>query len=718
LDELDTPGRLTVAETASDDYDFYPVAGPDGIVRNADCVKLGGATPEPVEVQDSGPGAFSIAADAEDVISCTVYNRHRAAPPASIRVSKKWVLRQVDTARQPLANVPDQVFDEGSQPGQFQAGLGASLVAEPGVANYPRLTWGAEYAGMAEGDRLSLTENPAARAPSGCAVVSSLVTGQPDGSGGLDTGIAPVELADYEFDLRAGLNEFQVTNTMACLTQLSLYKSVDWRPPAPPASSEWTLSAVPLEDPSQPGASPLPGPRGTYDDSDAGTAPTESVTPGWTYALAESGGDPRYVQWAVKDPAEPFPEQATGSWVCNLEINGEIFEDPSGWLSEGLRGAVSVPWGGHVHCIAVNYTANLTVEKRVQGGTAQPGDWTFTVAPVGDAPPGLVAATAQPAGATVHLRPGQKYRITEDSGGPANYVLDSVDCVWDELDGTERTQHFTSPPELAVDQGGSAVCTFTNRALAHVGIAKSDSLAARSVPAAGSRFDYYLDVVSDGAAAAQSVVLSDAVPAGLRIVSVNAEGSGWTDSTSGNALRLTNPSLPLGTHRVVVTVEVTSALDGSKDLVNEACVGATNDAATADVCSRDTIPGGPPPGTASPSVPPTGGPPTSGPPTSGPPTSGPPTSGPPTSPSASPSTGGPTGASSGPPTGSVPAEPSGANPPPGGSESGGGTPPRTGGALPFTGAGDLGWLTGLAAVALLAGVGMVAARRRARNTGR
>ncbi|MDR2566449.1 MAG: DUF11 domain-containing protein [Bifidobacteriaceae bacterium] len=738
LDQLDGPGRLIVAENVGDDYDFYPVKGADGIDHNAECVKLGGGTPEPLAVRDEGEASFSVAADAEDVISCTVYNQHQATPPASIRVSKKWVLRQVDADRQPLAGVPDQVFDEGSQPGQFQAGLNATLAADPGVANYTGLTWGAEYAGMTKGARLSLTEDPAARAPSGCNVVASMVTGQPDGSGGIDTGITPVALADYEYDLEAGLNEFQVTNTVACLTRLSLYKTVDSRAPAPPPSAEWTLRAIPLADPAETGGPPLAGPRGNYDETDTTTAPTGPVTPGWTYALAESGGDPRYVQWSVQDPAEPFPDQATGSWICNLEIDGEIFEDPSGWLSEGLRGAVAVPWGGHVHCIAVNYTGNLTIEKRVRGGSAQPGDWTFTVTPVGEVPAGLTALAAQPAGGTVHLRPAQTYKLSEDSGGPANYVLDSVDCVWDELDGTERTQHFTAPPELAVGMGGSATCTFNNRAVAQVGIAKSDSLTPKSVPGAGSRFDYHLDVTSDGAAAAQSVVVSDAVPPGLRIVSVSAEGSGWTDLTSGNDLRLTNPSLPAGRYRVTVTVEVTAALDVTKDLVNEACVGAANDAATADVCASDTVPGGPPPATQPPTTqppttqppttqPPTTGPPTTQPPTTGPPTTQPPTTQPPTSAPASPPPTGPApSSSSGPPTGSASTPPTDSGSPPGqganpsGNQpgTGDGQPPKQGGGLPRTGASELGWMTGLAAIALLAGASLLAARRRARQSGR
>jgi hypothetical protein len=694
LDNVLTPGRLKVTETAAQDYNYYPVEV-EGKSQNADCFKLGGANPARIEVKDEGAASFSVEAGQKDVISCTVYNQHKAANPASVKVSKKWTLRQVDQDGKPVPGTAAQTFDEGQQPGQFQASLKVTL--DKGAATEREmtdLTWGTEYSGMTEAVQASLTEDKGPQVPFGCTVAGADVTGEPDGSGGLSA-IQPQSLDAYSYKLGSGLNLFQITNTIECRALLSLYKVVENRSPVA-APDLWTLSAIPLPDPSKPGVTPLPGPTGQWDGKYLDKAPIGDVTPGWTYALAESAGDPEYVQWRVPDPAEPFPEQASGSWACNLETKDGILTDPNAWISEGLRGAVSIPWGGHVYCFAVNYTGQITVIKNVNGGSAKPTDWTFTVTPQGLGADSLPTHSALASGLTTRIKPGQTYKITEDSPGPANHVLDSVDCTWDELNGSERTQRFTEPPELTVDLGGSATCTFNNRALAHVSVAKSNSLGSGKVPSSGSQFDYYLDVTSDGAAAAQGVDLHDAVPAGLRIVSVTPSGSGWTDLTSGNALHLTNASLPAGAYRIAVTVAVTRSLDTTKNLVNEACVEASNAAPDRGNCSTTTIPGGSPP----PSSPPPSSPPPSSPPASSPPVSSPPaSSGPPVSPT---TTGSP---SSSPPS---PDQGVGSHGPgqPGGKGPGGG--------LPFTGTDSAGWLTGLAAALMVLGLALVAARRRSR----
>ncbi|MDR1442924.1 MAG: DUF11 domain-containing protein [Bifidobacteriaceae bacterium] len=600
LDDLSLPGDLLVSETVAADYQLHQTEI-ESVLKNADCFLLGGVSPVRLDVTNVGANGFSVQVGQQDSVSCTVYNQHESAHPASIRVSKKWVLRQVDLDGDPVLGTVDQLFDQGSQPGPFQAGLLATLdKGQPTESELPDLTWGTEYSGMTEGVTADLSEAPAAQIPYGCEVVSADVTGGPDGSGGL-TPVTPKSLDQYQYTLQAGLNQFQITNTIACRSVLTLYKVVDDQMPPVADSDLWELEGIPLPDDTSL-VTPLVGPKGRFDATDIFSAPTANVTPGRTYAMAESGGDPEYQQWRSADPAEPLLAEASGSWVCNLET-ADFSADA--WISDGLRGAVAVPWGGHVRCVAANYTAQITVTKTVVGGSASSSDSAFTVTPVGLGADSLPTHAGLESGATTHVKPGQVYTVTEDSGGPAFYVLDSVECTWDQADGTERTEVFSAPPQLTLALGGNAECEFTNRGVANVLITKTDSRAPDKVPSAGSQFAYFLEVESNGAVAAQSVDVSDAVPTGLRIVSVTPAGTGWADFTSGNSLRLTNASLPVGSYRITVVVAVTNALDTTKNLVNRACVKAANNSVSGERCSTDIIPGGPPPTTRSPRIGPT-----------------------------------------------------------------------------------------------------------------
>ena len=175
------------------------------------------------------------------------------------------------------------------------------------------------------------------------------------------------------------------------------------------------------------------------------------MTPGVTYPLAESGGDPNYVQ-DVAQNANPIPG-STGSWGCvQVDAGGNVIPG----FSDGLNGGVTVPLGIRVRCTAINRTVDVVLQKVVKnnfGGTATPADWNLTVTPTGTPPAGVVAqtVTGSLAGASIHVRPGQNYSLSENPG-PAGYTLASLSC--NGVNETSFTLQISSPP---------TTCTFTNR---------------------------------------------------------------------------------------------------------------------------------------------------------------------------------------------------------------------------------------------------------------
>ena len=110
------------------------------------------------------------------------------------------------------------------------------------------------------------------------------------------------------------------------------------------------------------------------------------MTPGARYTLAESAGDPRYIQRAGAN-AVPIPG-STVSWQCQeIDANGNVIPG----FADGLNGGVIVFIGLSVRCTAVNDTARLILIKNVtndNGGTAVPADFTLVATPTGTASPG------------------------------------------------------------------------------------------------------------------------------------------------------------------------------------------------------------------------------------------------------------------------------------------------------------------------------------------
>lgn len=177
------------------------------------------------------------------------------------------------------------------------------------------------------------------------------------------------------------------------------------------------------------------------------------MTPGVAYQLAEklASNDPELLNYVQDDyRSQPLLHPlSTGSMHC-------VTDDGLG-NDDGTEGAVVVPLGQHVTCTATNRAATLTVAKIVDGGTATPGDFTFTLTPIPPHPNGLapviIHGAAAP-GSTVTVRPGQTYQVTETGAG--HYQLESFVCA---VEGGQPSSGTT----LTIPAGNAAVgCTATN----------------------------------------------------------------------------------------------------------------------------------------------------------------------------------------------------------------------------------------------------------------
>ncbi|MEO6996865.1 MAG: hypothetical protein ABI112_02165, partial [Terracoccus sp.] len=403
-----TAGSVGITETQQSGYTLQQVGS-----KNAVCVRtdIGAA----VTVTNQGALGFTVPASSTFPVSCTLYNR-APQPQASVVVNKFWDV---------TANGTTTRYPDGSQPDGFSA-----LATINGSAQ----GWGDPRGGFSAGDVVTIDETASVTGRPLCTLSPGRVTkanGQPA------TSALP-----YKPTLAGGANSYEITNAVNCRTQLSLTKTVLNGPAAP---TDWNLNAA-----APTGA--LPGPTGK-----TGTGPATNVlvTANVIYTLAESGGDPRYLQRANPN-ATPIPG-STISWACvTLSADGTTVIPG---YSDGLNGGVTVPLGANVRCTASNYTATLQIRKLVQntnGGTAVPGDFTITATPTGPAlPPGLTAQTVT--GNSVYqsfiVRPDVTYRITET--GPAGYTQQSLEC--EVTTGQPRTDGSVVVPPL---ETGS--CTVTN----------------------------------------------------------------------------------------------------------------------------------------------------------------------------------------------------------------------------------------------------------------
>jgi uncharacterized repeat protein (TIGR01451 family) len=641
---------LRVTETDVPGYTIFPDGG-----QRAVCNRIEGATPVDVPVTNEVNGnEFTIPLTAEAAISCTVYNKPTTTAPASVKVKKKWVIQQVDDETgSPVAL--EKRYNEGEQPPEFSAGLKMNVSGVPGPSSYSGLSWDTEYGGLASDSSLVLEEDPAIAYPPGCDVVSAQVTGEGLGVPSL----TPKEesLDSYSPTLAGGLNTFEITNTVACSTELTLVKMVHNFLKDPEL---WILTAARPTD-----SDVLEGPSGKPSTIVLGLNNiTADVTPGAVYTLSESGGDPAFQPLTAPPGTGDAPAQGSvGSWICYrmtrspTPADPEVF-DPSridGWLSEGLHGSITVPWGGHVVCIAINYTSILKVTKTVTGPNPPPDtSWSFTLAPQGGpanlpTEKGTVKDLEQ-----VLMAPDQNYILSEDPGGPPGYALREIRCTWDDQANPTQEATFQAPATLNFPHGTEAECEVINDPVTEVALTKANTLTGGVAPtAAGGTFDYVITVENKGTNPAWNVEVSDAVPAAFRVVNATLPAAPpsappaevWSNDSNGNDVKFTIGKLNPGTVEIHVTVELVAPMAESAGPVdNRACVKATNDVDQTNNCGTSRV------------VPPVPGDPQSGPsvPADG--------STPPPSGTAPPGTTPPPGGTT-PPGANTPPPPGGTNPP-------------------------------------------------------
>ncbi|WP_051172468.1 SpaA isopeptide-forming pilin-related protein [Microbacterium indicum] len=343
----------------------------------------------------ANPG-FSLTVEAGEQVNCTVYNtedRH----PADVQVDKTWVVNGTEYAN-------------GDQPDALRAEL--ALTSSGSDAAKPQ-DWATIRDGYEVGDDVGIGEAMSFGDMQRCELVEATIVEVNGDAVSLDMAYAvdaaPADDALTRIALDQEHNTIVVRNEITCTSELTLVKQVEGGSADP---TDWTLDAI-----APSGAAA--GPRGATGSPEA----TGVVTADATYALAESGGDPRYAQ--VDERARPLAlPDSTGSWQCVLvDADGAVISD----VIDGADGGATVPLGQAMRCTAVNQTASITLLKHVVdpidgGDTAS--DWSLTASPA-EGVSGLEASVVTGAeedvdgASTVNVRPDHTYTVSED--GPAGY---------------------------------------------------------------------------------------------------------------------------------------------------------------------------------------------------------------------------------------------------------------------------------------------------------
>lgn len=468
---------VNITETQQSGYTLVP-QGAGAAARNAVCKDETGAAQT---VTNNGALGFTVNALQAKIVSCTVYNQ-APNPQASIKVNKNWVINGT-------------AYANGSQP------FGTANLTLAGAAK----NFGQEYTGYTQGNTVAIAETTTNLPPYCSAPVVS-------GDVGTKT-------------LGAGLNTYQITNTVTCTTQLKLIKVVQG---GNAAANLWTLNALPMQN----DTTPITNPAVALQYTPGTTGVTGAVTPGVVYELAESGGDPRYAQEDVRNPAQPRP-RSTGSWHCfTTDANGNRTGE-----YDGLNGGVVVGLGQHVECEARNRTATLSILKNVvnqYGLTAAPSAFSLTATPTGTVPAGLNPATVTGgttvvAGNTINVRPGQSYALTESTVN--GYTQQSLSCTSD-IGAGPVNYPLNGDGTVSVAALGNVVCTFVNHDVpAKLTLVKSVSNGSTGGTAAATAWT--LKATASGAPTPALTGVSGA--AGVTAVTVNPNVAYTLAETGGPA---------------------------------------------------------------------------------------------------------------------------------------------------------------------------------------
>lgn len=537
---------ITVTEEQQPGYTLLPQAGANAVCTARSPDAPDGAPVVVTDVDDPDDPGFSFTMAANSAVSCVLYNQ-APTPPAALVVEKTW-------------EINGETVAQGAQPSGITADLWLTL---PGQADPVRGGWGVTRDQLV-GDDVGLAEVVSFGSRDLCTLDSATVTainGDPVGvafpsevrPAGADPDVAP-GVTFYPLTLSVPLTTVAVTNTVTCPTELSLTKTALGGNTPPTA---WDLTAT------GPGGAALAGPTGSAGVTDV------AVTPGETYVIAESGGEPWYAQVDQRG-ADAVPG-STGSAFCRvLSADGSLLGD----VINGLNGSVVPTLGQRTTCELVNFTARLALRKVVQnadGSPAPPDAWSLTATPVGPGvPAGLgpttVAGTSAPLGDVFFVRPGTPYALTESAApdAPAGYTLAGIDCA---LGPSPR-----EAPTVTVEQLSSIICTFTNVADPSAWtVVKSSDPASGTTVQPGDVVTYTLTASDLGTGAARPTgltVVDDlaGVLGAATLVPGSITASTGTASLTGTTLTWTVPLLD-DTATLTYQVVVSDDPDGAA-LVN------------------------------------------------------------------------------------------------------------------------------------------------------
>jgi fimbrial isopeptide formation D2 family protein len=455
-------------------------------------------------------------------------------------------------------------YPNGSQPFELQAAL--TLTGPDDPAPTPQ-NWDEPRSGYSAPTSVDIGETiDNARIPECILTASTIEAGAPDATA---PGTGTVFTGTSTQDVVAGDNEWTITNAVRCSSFLTLRKTVSSGSASP---DSWNLTGIGA-------AGALPGPSGTTGSAEATRV---EVSPGELYQLAEAvtPGNETLTKYYAQTDLRTRPLQfplSTGSWNCELDGLGDRV------LSEtGIEGAIAVPLGQAVTCTADNNISTLTVIKEVNGGTAQPSDFTFHLQPldrVGVDPGGIdVAGGPAPAGNTIQVTPLRHYQLTEVSG-PPGYQLDDLTC-------SSGIRSFT-PNDIFAEPGGSITCVATNSFTEWTYFKTSDPPSG-SVVQPGDIVTYTVTAQQTAGAPTTDVVITDDLSDVLddaTLVDGSIQAQAGTAVFTPPILTWTIPSLS-GT--VTLTYQVTVNPGAWNTTLRNVAGGITGENVPADPCDPAT----------------------------------------------------------------------------------------------------------------------------------
>ncbi len=245
-----------------------------------------------------------------DNVVCTVINK-QAQKDASITASKVWLIQDGTGALIRTVHQPAQGGD-GTLPSGISAEFGAT---GPGAAGATALTWGGTRGGYKVNDSVTVSETVTIPASlPGCTVVSQQLTKVNGTAVAIDLKgktHAHTLVARTPATTPVNLNEFEVTNTVKCATQLTLLKQVQGGDANP---NKWTLTATGPTGPHSATGSSTEGPSNTFE-----------VRPAGSYALTEAlaaGGPMTYLLDRVERCTARNPQGACTTWTTVTDVSG------------------------------------------------------------------------------------------------------------------------------------------------------------------------------------------------------------------------------------------------------------------------------------------------------------------------------------------------------------------------------------------------------------